>query len=523
MGTGKTSVGRELSRMLAYRFIDTDNLIEEREGMPISLIFRKKGEDYFRRVERTVMQEISQKDDVVIATGGGVIKNRENVHDLRQRGIVFWLQADSEIILKRVLLEGGKRPLLDVEEPLHEIKKLLSERAQLYEQADIPLDTSFITPGETAEEIIELLGLHCEKVNVELKERSYEILVGRKTLQRLGCRVIEFRPSRIGIVSNKTIFSLFSDIVLKSLNSSGLKAEVFLIPDGEEYKDLLWANYLYGELLNHTFDRDSLLIALGGGVVGDITGFVASTYMRGIKYIQVPTTLLSQVDSSVGGKTGVNHPLGKNMIGTFYQPSLVLVDVDTLKTLPQREFISGMAEIIKYGVIADRNLFDSLEHERADIVHLGDVLIHIIKRSCEIKAGIVSKDEREAGLRTILNYGHTIGHAIETVTDYRRFLHGEAITLGMCAAARLAVHMNVFNRDEADRVKRLIELFRLPTTIPEDVDTSHLIDTMGLDKKAKAGRLRFVLPEKIGQVRIEENIPVQMIENVIAELQERHP
>lgn len=515
MGSGKTSVGRELSSKLGFPFIDTDGLIEEREGMPISLIFKEKGEDYFRTIERTVIKEISQKSDVVIATGGGVIKNKDNVEDLRRRGVIIWLKATPDIILKRVMLEGGKRPLLDVKEPLGEIKKLLTEREEFYMQSDISIDTDFITPGETAQEIIEMLCLDMHEVRVELKERSYKIIIGRKVIQKLGHRLTEFRPSNVAILSNRTIFPLYKDVILKSMGECGIEPRVFLIPDGEEYKDTLWAAYLYGELLKARFDRDSLLVAFGGGVVGDITGFVASTYMRGVRYVQVPTTLLAQVDSSVGGKTGVNHPLGKNMIGTFYQPSLVLIDVDMLKTLPRREFCAGVAEIIKYGVIADRGLFDFLETNMKDIFTMGDSLVKAVKRSCEIKADIVSMDEREAGLRAVLNFGHTVGHAIETVTDYKSFLHGEAIAIGMCAAADLAVKLGIFQKENAAHIKRLIELYNLPIKIPADIDASSIIDVMEVDKKVRAGQLRFIFPESIGRVRIEDDVDRGIIREIL--------
>jgi len=504
MGSGKTSIGRELSRRLGYQFIDTDTLIEEKEGIPISLIFKEKGEDYFREVEQAIVEEVSRMTDAVIATGGGVIKNKRNVENLQKRGIIIWLKTEPEVILKRVMLEGGKRPLLNVEEPLKEIKRLLAERLSLYMQADIPIDTSFITPGEAVEEIIERLGLQGEEVTVELKDRGYKIIIGRKNLGILGLRVKEFRPSKVAIVSNKTIFPLYSDTILSSIKGCGITPEVFLIPDGEEYKDLLWASYLYGELLKARFDRDSLLVAFGGGVVGDITGFVASTYMRGIRYIQVPTTLLAQVDSSVGGKTGVNHPLGKNMVGTFYQPSLVLIDVDTLRTLPMREFNAGIAEIIKYGVIADKGLFDLVEKEKEDIAFLGDSLLRVIRRSCEIKAEVVSRDERETGLRAILNFGHTVGHALETVTGYTRFLHGEAIAIGMCVDVEIAVTAGILKEADGEHIKQLIQIYGLPTTIPDEINTSDILNAIEVDKKVKAGNLRFILPECIGKVRIEE-------------------
>jgi len=272
-----------------------------------------------------------------------------------------------------------------------------------------------------------------ETIRVELAERSYDIAIGTNVLKKIKDNLKSFDLSpKIAIVSNPTVFSLYGKTVLNAIKKARFDAVTVIIPDGETYKDLMWLQHIYKELLTHKLDRSSALIALGGGVVGDITGFAASTYMRGISYIQIPTTLLAQVDSSVGGKTGVNHKLGKNMIGTFWQPRLVWIDVDTLKTLPKKELVAGIAEVIKYGVIYDEALFHTLEAKKDKILNLDrKVLVHIIKRSCEIKADVVSKDERESGLRSILNFGHTIGHAIETATDYKKYLHGEAVALGM--------------------------------------------------------------------------------------------
>lgn len=516
MGTGKTSVGWELSRMLGYPFVDTDVLIEEREGMPVSLIFRERGEEYFREAERSVVKEVSEMSDAVIATGGGVIKDNSNVKNLSRRGVLVWLRADPKIILRRVMAEGGKRPLLNVKEPLKEIIKLLSERESLYMKSDMAVDTNYITPGEAAKEIIERLGLHLDKVTVELGDRSYDILIGRKVLSLAGPRLQEFRPSKVAIISNTTVFRIYGDEMLSSIKEYGITPEVILIPDGEEYKNTLWTYFIHGRLLKARFDRDALLVAFGGGVVGDVTGFVASTYMRGIRYVQVPTTLLSQVDSSVGGKTGVNHPLGKNMVGTFYQPSLVLIDIDTLKTLPAREFGAGIAEVIKYGVISDRALFDYLKNNRDAIVALADDVIPMIRRSCEIKAEVVSRDEKEAGLRAVLNFGHTIGHAVETVTAYRRFLHGEAVAMGMSAAADLALQMGIFREEERERLKELLRVYDLPADIPEDLDAESLVRAMEVDKKVRSGSLRFILPEEIGRVRIEDGVDRGLIRRVLS-------
>ena len=259
-----------------------------------------------------------------------------------------------------------------------------------------------------------------KKIRVQLGERSYDIVLGNSILDGIGEELKAFHLSpKIAIVSNPTVFSLYGERVSDSIRNAGFDSFTVTIPDGEEHKNLATLQQIYNELLRYRLDRQSAVVALGGGVVGDIAGFAASTYMRGIPYIQVPTTLLAQVDSSVGGKTGVDHELGKNMIGAFWQPKLVWVDGDTLKTLPERQFRAGLAEVIKYGVIYDSELFAFLETNKDRIMNLDEeALIHIIKRSCEIKAGVVSQDEREAGLRAILNYGHTIGHAIETVTGY---------------------------------------------------------------------------------------------------------
>src|SRR4030066_1188220 len=270
-------------------------------------------------------------------------------------------------------------------------------------------------------------------LNVELGERRYPIHIGSGLLRRPELLKPCVAGGRVLVVPNETVGPLYLETLLKQLTPWSPVCVV--LPDGEAYKTLDVLNDIYTALLKNHCDRKTTLIALGGGVVGHMTGFAAATYQRGVPFIQVPTTLLAQVDSSVGGKTGVNHPLGKNMIGAFYQPSLVCIDVDTLKTLPKREFRAGIAEVIKYGVIADSRLFDYLTDHKDEILSLGDRIINIIKRSCEIKADVVSKDERESGLRAILNFGHTIGHALETVTDYKKYLHGEAVAIGMCLAA----------------------------------------------------------------------------------------
>jgi len=356
-----------------------------------------------------------------------------------------------------------------------------------------------------------------EKIRVELGERSYDICMGSDILDGLGDNLKIFGLSpKICLVSNPTVFPLYGERVSDSVKKAGFDLLTVIIPDGEGYKDLLRVQHIYNELLKYKLDRSSALIALGGGVIGDITGFAASTYMRGISYIQVPTTMLAHVDSSVGGKTGVNHKLGKNMIGTFWQPRLVWIDIETLKTLPGKELLAGLAEVIKYGVIWDKELFDFLDDKRDKIFNLDrKAVMHIIKRSCEIKAEVVSKDEKEAGLRSILNYGHTIGHAIETVTGYKKYLHGEAVAIGMFLEAMLAHKLNFINKDKALRIKRLIDSYGLPSEMPADIDADSLLSSMQLDKKAVAGELKFIMPEKIGSVRIHKGITEKVIRDIL--------
>jgi 3-dehydroquinate synthase len=344
-----------------------------------------------------------------------------------------------------------------------------------------------------------------EELKVELGPRSYRIHIGRGTMEGLGAaaRAAGF-TKKMAIVSNPTVFGMYGERVRSSLEGAGFEVSVATVPDGEEHKTLSRVEEVIGTLLENRLDRSSAVVALGGGVVGDIAGFAASVFMRGIRFIQVPTTLLAQVDSSVGGKTGVNHVLGKNMIGTFWQPSLVWVDIETLKTLPGREVRAGLAEVIKYGVIWDRDFFRYLLDNRQGIAELDPgVLAHVVKRSCQIKAEVVSRDEREAGLRAVLNHGHTVGHALETVTGYGRYLHGEAVAIGMQVEALLSVKMGLLSPQDAESIEGILAAFDLPSALPEGIDSEMLLDAMHLDKKARSGQIRFVLPEEIGSVRID--------------------
>jgi len=342
-------------------------------------------------------------------------------------------------------------------------------------------------------------------------------MVGNGTLKDIGKTLEKFEFSKkVALISNPTVYDLYGKTVSGALQDSGYELTEVLIPDGEEYKSLAYAEKIYEALLKAKLDRKSALIALGGGVIGDITGYAASTYMRGIDFIQLPTTLLAQVDSSVGGKTGVNHPLGKNMIGTFWQPRFVSIDTATLGTLPRREYLSGLGEVIKYGVIWDKEFFVFLEKNREKILRLEPAsLTHIIRRSCEIKSDVVSKDERESGLRAILNYGHTIGHAIETLTGYKKYLHGEAVAIGMYMEAKLSHQLGLINNEEVLRIKALISFYELPSEMPGEIEISDLIETMQIDKKTVEGKIHVVLPEKVGSVSIHREITAEDIKRLL--------
>ncbi len=343
-----------------------------------------------------------------------------------------------------------------------------------------------------------------ETVTVDLGPRSYDIFIGQGLLGSLGDRIKSTGlHGRAGILTNDTVGPIYGKRAAESIRGAGYEVSTLSLPDGEKFKTIESMARIYDWLLKEGFDRKSFVVALGGGVIGDMAGFAAATFMRGIDFVQVPTTLLAQVDSSVGGKTGVNRPLGKNMVGAFHQPRLVLADVDTLNTLPKEEFVSGLAEVVKYGVIRDAEFFSWLEDNAEAVLEMKPkALAHLIKTSCEIKAEVVGADEREGGLRAILNFGHTVGHAVESLTDYTGYRHGDAVAIGMAAAARLAHAQGLCGPEVPERLMALLSRFGLPTEFPKNLDPDSVLKSIGHDKKAENGRVKFVLPERIGKVVI---------------------
>lgn len=351
-------------------------------------------------------------------------------------------------------------------------------------------------------------------LTVTLAERSYPIHIGAGLLADARAMLAHLPQRNVVIVSNETVWPLYGAPLIARLAAEEVKVLPIVLPDGEAFKDMAHLNTIFDKLLEHACDRKTTIIALGGGVIGDIAGFAAATYQRGVPFIQIPTTLLAQVDSSVGGKTAVNHPRGKNMIGAFYQPQLVLADTDTLKTLSDREFRSGLAEVIKYGLILDAEFFAWLE---ANIDKLlardAAALTHAITRSCEIKAQVVAADERETakeGGRALLNLGHTFGHAIETAMGYGVWLHGEAVACGMVLAAQFSVVLGKLAHADATRAEALLRRAGLPVTMP-DVSTTTLLEHMGRDKKNEAGAIRLILLKRIGEAMVEGGISIEKL------------
>ncbi len=513
MGTGKTAVGRRLAGVLDVPFVDTDTLIEKKTATSIPVLFETRGETGFRAIEKEVIRGLADGERRVIATGGGAVLDPENFDVLKSLGPVIHLNALASTILTRTKGDAGTRPLLAGNDPLERIRSLQRERAPVYSRADHEVDTSRHSIEETVEMVMTWMRSSERVIRVDLASDGYDIVIGPDCLDRLGPMMKSFDlTDRALVVTHPSIAKMYGERTTDSLRSAGFEPVVIEVPDGEEQKSLLWAEKLFDAMLSHRMDRRSPIIALGGGVVGDLTGFAAATFLRGIPFIQAPTSLLAQVDASVGGKVAVDHRRGKNLIGAFYQPLLVLASLDTLDSLPDRELRAGMAEVIKYGVIADPDLFSYIEGRLDEILKRDHgVLAHLVARSCEIKAEVVAGDEREQGRRAILNFGHTMGHAIETQTG---MLHGKAVAIGMVYAARVAERMGML---DGGSVRRLIDLVRR-TGLPDrcdGLDVPATIETMKFDKKSVGGRMRFILPIRIGEVVIRNDVPDDYIVSVL--------
>ncbi|MFZ5863302.1 MAG: 3-dehydroquinate synthase [Nitrospirota bacterium] len=503
MGSGKSTVGRRLAERLGLSFVDTDVLVERAARRSIAQIFKEDGEPKFRSLERRAVAAALAGRRQVIATGGGSVLDPSTRARLKRAGITIWLQASPEAAADR-LQGNGDRPLLATGRSVDTLRRLLAQREPYYREALMHVETSGRSVEDVTSAIVARLQPASTLVSVSAGAIQYDVNIGWGTLGCIGERLRgRHRACGVAVVTNPLVGRLYTDRVTTSLRASGFRPFVARIPDGERYKTLRTAGRLYDELVRRRFERGDLVLALGGGVIGDLAGFVAATYVRGVHYVQVPTTVVAQVDSSIGGKTGVDHRHGKNLIGAFHHPIMVDADVSTLGTLPRREFIAGLAEVVKYGVIADAALFAYLEdHVDAIVGGAPDVLVEMVRRSAAVKADVVRQDERESGLRRILNYGHTAGHVIETLTGYSAVRHGEGVAMGMDFAARLAARLGRCDETFVRRQRTLLERFGLPASPPK-IAPHRAMDTMRLDKKVRDGQVHFVLPRAIGSVTVE--------------------
>ena len=530
MGSGKTSVGRALAKKLNKRFLDSDHEIEARTGVPIATIFEIEGEVSFRQREADMIRELCQLDGIVLATGGGAILNPQSRALLREAGTVIYLQASIGSILHRTRFDK-KRPLLRTADPRKKLEELEAQRDPLYREiAHVVVETGYPHLNSLVQMVIDKLPEELKQeaqaqqlasqlatkmkddmkeyqvegaaLTVALSDRSYPIFIQENLLSHSDILERSIRAKRLVIITNDVVAPLYLERLQTQLENLGKQVSAIILPDGEVHKTWESLMKIFDGLLEQQCDRHTMLIALGGGVIGDMVGFAAASYMRGIPFVQVPTTLLSQVDSSVGGKTGINHPLGKNMIGAFYQPQAVIADIASLQTLPDKEISAGLAEIIKMAAILDCAFFEWLEQNMQALRQRDPVaLAHAIKRSCELKAQIVASDERESGVRAILNFGHTFAHAIEAGLGYGTWLHGEAVGCGMVMAADLSHRLNYIDYVTKTRIIHLIEAAGLPIVAP-DLGEQTWIDLMQVDKKNEAGIIKFILLKPLGQALI---------------------
>jgi shikimate kinase / 3-dehydroquinate synthase len=511
MGSGKDSVAKEISKKTDLAFISMDDYIVLKEKRTINDIFEESGEEYFRKAETETLEVIKNLKNVVVATGGGIVKDKKNREKLSKMGKVFYLYTSLDAVKER--LDNDKtRPLIKDKK---NIIKIYNERMKkgIYEFADEKIDTSKIPPEQVADKILKI-----SKIEPKTEEESpdlYKLKADSKEYPiYIGCDIfknnkdldITLNSDKVAIISNPVVGALYIREIEKRLTDKGIKTLCCIIPDGEKYKNFDTIKKIFDTLLKEKMDRSSGIIALGGGVIGDMGGFVASTLKRGVSLIQIPTTLIAQVDSSIGGKTGFDHPLGKNMIGTFYQPDMILIDIKKLLTLPDKEFRNGMAEVIKYGITHDAELFDILERKQKEIMKRDIMLLKdIISRCVRIKKEVVEEDEKEEkGIREVLNYGHTIGHIIETLTGYSKYSHGEAVAIGMVEEAKLArKESNLATRD-FDRVEKLIKKYDLPSSIPDNIQREDMKDCVSQDKKVRKGKIRLPVPTGIGKTIFRE-------------------
>jgi shikimate kinase/3-dehydroquinate synthase len=545
MGCGKTSTGKCLARRLGLEFVDADSEIEWAAGMAIADIFARHGEAYFRDGERRVMARLLDGGPRVIATGGGAFINDATRARIATTGLSVWLKADLDVLWRRVR-RRSHRPLLKGPDPELTLRGLMETRYPIYERADIAVVSRDGPHDVVVDDIVNalefklrfspeppeppkplakqatpmtartrpvFLDLAAHRVAVDLPGRGYDILIGPDLLARAGGAIARLAPgASCAVVTDETVASHHLPALAASLDAAGVRHKAIIVPPGEASKSHAGFEAVCDGIIGGRFERGDLVVALGGGVVGDLAGYAAASVRRGMRFVQVPTSLLAQVDSSVGGKTGINSRHGKNLVGAFHQPALVIADTDTLASLPPREFAAGYAEVVKYGLIGDLLFFTWLGTHR-DAIFAGDAArAEAVARSCQAKAAVVIRDEHEKGERALLNLGHTFGHALERLTGYdgTRLVHGEGVAIGMACAFRFSARLGLCSARDVALVEAHLRGAALPTRIADipgfDPDPDAILDAMRQDKKVERGALTFILVKGIGAAFVAKGI-----------------
>lgn len=538
MGAGKTTVGRLLATTLGWPFYDSDDEIVRNVGKSISDIFSEDGEPAFREIERTTIKHLLAAGPCVISSGGGGITIPETAQAIKDRGLCVWLDAPVQVLVDRT--KGTDRPLLKHGNADDVLKNLLEKRKLAYGQAHIHVLDDGLTPQQIVSrcllQIREYLYMHSAKneteentpdalcLTVTLPDRSYPIFIGSGLLKQPDLWLAHDLQGKNGfIITDYNVRERLADGLQEKLRPYMRSVTMMELPPGEQTKSFDRYQAVIEWMIDNNIKRDSVVFGVGGGVIGDLSGFAAATILRGVPFVQIPTTLLSQVDSSVGGKTGINSQSAKNMVGAFYQPRTVVIDLESLMTLPKREWLAGYAEILKYGLLGDADFFEWLEEHGSDVLD-GDIsaLTRAVETSCHMKAEIVNQDEREeSGTRALLNLGHTFGHALEAAAGYDgTLLHGEGVSIGLVLAARLSHDLGYLSAEDLTRVENHIRSVGMMSEIAQikfkaPVTAAELLELMRMDKKADVHGLKFIILKHIGDAEIMPNVPEDVVLKIL--------
>ena len=507
-GAGKSAVGRLLAERLDREFVDTDALVERMAGKPVHQIFAEEGELAFRRMEIEACRQVAEPANRVIACGGGALLDEGSRNLLEAGGALVGLTGEPETLLARLGTDGA-RPLLAGESPNERLRVLLEARKATYDSIPVQVDTTALTAEQVADRLVEYpLARRTVRMTARHPRPGYEVILGEGLISNLSTWLeqAELSPPYV-VVSDSNVAPLYEEVTRKSLECSFVT-----VPAGEEHKSQETVSELYGAFMEAGLDRSGTVIALGGGVLLDLAGFAAATYMRGIRWAALPTTLLATVDASLGGKVGINLEGGKNLIGSFHAPSIVLADLTTFTTLPEGGARTGLAEMIKAALIGDADLFTRMESGPPWISRSW------IQRAMEVKLSIVDEDPQERGGRAALNLGHTFAHGLEAASDYS-LPHGQAVSVGLVGATRLAIALDRCQADLLDRVQHVLLRYGLPVS-HAGLDTDRILDSMKMDKKRKEGRSRFVIPVRPGQVETDIEAPEALIREIVDGLRE---